>query len=118
LGLSGAATAIAKFVPRFVMIGIVLGLGFSFMIEGIKLMSTGWVIAALGLAATLMLLNNRRVPAMFLLLLFGAACGMIQNPAAVHALSDVRFALRLPRFALADITWHDLWIGTLLLALP
>ena len=41
LGLSGAATGIARIVPRFVIIGIVLGLGLSFMTEGIKLMVEG-----------------------------------------------------------------------------
>ncbi len=118
LGLSGAATRIGKLVPRFVVTGIVLGLGISFMIEGIKLMSTEWLIAALGLLGTLLLLTNRAIPAMFLLLLFGAACGVIQDPAAAHALSQVRVQFRLPSFALAAISWHDLWVGTLFLALP
>jgi MFS superfamily sulfate permease-like transporter len=118
LGLSGAATRIAQFVPRCVVIGIVLGLGLSFMLEGIKLMSTGWMIAAIGLVGTLLLLTNRAIPAMFLLLLFGAACGVIQDPAIAHALSVVRLQFRLPSFALAAISWHDVWIGTLFLALP
>jgi hypothetical protein len=118
LGLSGAATGIARMVPRFVVIGIVLGLGLSFMTEGIKLMSTGWGIAAIGLAGTLTLLTNRTVPAMFLLLLFGMVCGAIQSPAAVRALSGVRIELHAPHFALATLTWHDLWVGSLFLALP
>jgi MFS superfamily sulfate permease-like transporter len=118
LGLSGAATRIARLVPRCVVIGIVLGLGLSFMLEGIKLMSTGWLIAAIGLMGTLLLLTNRAIPAMFLLLLFGAACGVIQDPAVAQALSQVRLQFRLPGFALASISWHDLWIGTLFLALP
>jgi MFS superfamily sulfate permease-like transporter len=118
LGLSGAAAHIARFVPRFVVIGIVLGLGFSFMIEGIKLMSTEWLIAAIGLLGTLLLLTNRTIPAMFILLLFGAVCGVIQDPAVVQALSGVRVQFRLPSFALAAITWHDIWVGTLFLALP
>ena len=118
LGLSGAATRIGKLVPRFVVIGIVLGLGLSFMIEGIKLMSTDWLIAAIGLLGTLLLLTNRAIPAMFLLLLFGAVCGFIQNPSVAHALSSVRLEFRLPSFALAAIGWHDLWVGMLFLALP
>jgi MFS superfamily molybdate transporter len=118
LGLSGAAARTAKLVPRFVVIGIVLGLGFSFMIGGIKLMSTQWPIAAIGLLGTLLLLTNRAVPAMFLLLLFGAVCGVIQDPAVAHALSGVRVQFRLPSFTLATISWHDLWVGTLFLALP
>jgi predicted benzoate:H+ symporter BenE len=118
LGLSGAATRIARLVPRFVVIGIVLGLGFSFMLEGIKLMSADWPIAAIGLIGTLLLLTNRAIPAMFLLLLFGAAYGMIQDSAVAHALLSVRPQFRLPSFALAAITWHDVWVGTLFLALP
>jgi Molybdate transporter of MFS superfamily len=118
LGLSGVATRIAKLVPRCIVIGIVLGLGLSFMLEGIKLMSTGWLIAAIGLIGTLLLLTNRAIPAMFLLLLFGAVCGVIQDPAVAQALSAVRLQFRLPSFALAGIGWHDLWIGTLFLALP
>jgi hypothetical protein len=118
LGLSGAATRITKLVPRFVVIGIVLGLGLSFMIEGIKLMSMDWLIAAIGLLGTLLLLTNRAIPAMFLLLLFGAGCGVIQDPAVAHALSAVRMQFRLPSFALAAISWHDLWVGALFLALP
>lgn len=118
LGLSGAAAHIAKLVPRFVVIGIVLGLGFGFMIEGIKLMNTQWLIAAIGLLGTLLMLTNRAVPAMFLLLLFGAVCGVIQDPSIAHALSGVRPQFRLPRFAPAAISWHDVWVGTLFLALP
>jgi hypothetical protein len=118
LGLSGAATRIAKLVPRFVVIGIVLGLGLSFMSEGIKLMSADWLIAAIGLLGTLLLLTNRAIPAMFLLLLFGAVCGLIQDPAVRHALSGVRVQFRLPSFALAAMSWRDLWVGALFLALP
>jgi MFS superfamily sulfate permease-like transporter len=118
LGISGAATRIGKLVPRVVVIGIVLGLGLSFMLEGIKLMSTEWLVAAIALLGTLLLLTNRAIPAMFLLLLFGAVCGVIQDPAVAHALSQVRVQFRMPSFALAAISWHDVWVGTLFLALP
>jgi xanthine/uracil/vitamin C permease (AzgA family) len=43
LGLTGAASHVARLVPRFVVVGIVLGLGMGFMIEGIKMMSSGWL---------------------------------------------------------------------------
>jgi MFS superfamily sulfate permease-like transporter len=118
LGITGAVTRIGKLVPRFVVIGIVLGLGLSFMIEGIKLMSTEWLIAGIGLLGTLVLLTNRAIPAMFLLLLFGAVCGFIRDPAVAHALSAVRVQFLLPNFALAAISWRDVWVGTLFLALP
>jgi MFS superfamily sulfate permease-like transporter len=118
LGLTGAATQIAKLVPRPIVIGIVLGLGLSFMLEGIKMMGTGWVLAAIGLVGTLLLLTNRAIPAMFLLLLFGAVCGIMQDPSIAHALSGVRFELHTPRLVLGSLTWHDLVVGALVLALP
>jgi len=118
LGLTGAASHVARLVPRFVVVGIVLGLGMGFMLEGIKMMSSGWLIAALGLVGTLLLLTNRAIPAMFLLLIFGVACGAILNPDAMRALSAVRFAFRAPSFALSGITWYDLFKGTVFLALP
>ena len=38
LGLTGALSHVARLVPRFVVVGIVLGLGMGFMIAGIKMM--------------------------------------------------------------------------------
>src|SRR5450631_882769 len=67
LGLTGAATHIARLVPRCVVIGIILGLGLGFMLEGIKMMNTDWIVAAVGFVGTLILLTNRAIPAMFLL---------------------------------------------------
>ena len=118
LGLTGAASRIAKIVSQPVIVGIILGLGMSFMLEGVKMMATHWVIAAVGLAGTLLLLTNRRVPAMFLLLLFGAICGMILNPDAVQALTAASVEVRAPRFVLLELTWNDLLIGLVFLALP
>jgi MFS superfamily sulfate permease-like transporter len=118
LGVTGAANLVARWVPRFVVVGIVLGLGMGFMLDGIRMMSSGWLIAAIGLVGTLLLLTNKAVPAMFLLLLFGAICGMAQNPLALTGLSSIRPHLRLPTFALTTLNWHDLLIGTFFLALP
>lgn len=118
LGLTGVASRIAKVVSRPVVVGIVLGLGMSFMLEGVKMMATHWVIAAVGLTGTLLLLTNRSIPAMFLLLLFGAICGTILNPDAVRELTAASIEVRAPKFALLDVTWNDLVIGILFLALP
>jgi MFS superfamily sulfate permease-like transporter len=118
LGLTGAAHRIAKLVPRPVVVGIILGLGVGFMLEGIKMMATSWWIAGVGLTGTVLLLTNRTIPAMFLLLLFGAACGVIQNPEALKGLSGLTLEFRAPSFALATLSWHDLLIGAVFLALP
>jgi MFS superfamily sulfate permease-like transporter len=118
LGVSGAAKYVARLVPRFVVIGIVLGLGMNFMLQGVGMMASGWVIAAVGLLGTVLLLTNRVIPAMFALLVFGIVCGAAQSPEHLRALLAARPVLHLPAFVLSGISWHDLLIGTTLLALP
>jgi hypothetical protein len=118
LGLSGAAHRVGKWVPRSIINGIVLGLGMGFMLEGIKLMSSGWLIAAIGMTGTILLLKNKAFPAMFLLLLFGVACGVAQHPALVHSLAGLKIEFHLPTIALFSITYKDILIGGTLLALP
>jgi len=48
LGMTGTARRIAAMVPRFVVVGVVLGLGVAFMLEGVKMMASGWLIATIG----------------------------------------------------------------------
>jgi hypothetical protein len=118
LGFTGTARRIASLVPRFVVIGIVLGLGMAFMIEGVKMMATGWLIATVGLVGTLLLLTNRSIPAMFVLLLFGAVCGVIAEPTLLQNLGEASIGWRFPTFAPAELTWRDFGLGLIFLALP
>lgn len=118
LGFTGIARRLAVLVPRFVVVGIILGLGMAFMIEGTKMMATAWLIAAIGLVGTLLLLTNRSIPAMFLLLLFGAVCGLVSDPSLFEKLAQVSIGFRAPSFALGSLTWHDLMLGLVFLALP
>lgn len=118
LGMTGTARRIAALVPRFIVVGIVLGLGMAFMLEGIRMMATSWFVSAIGLTGTLLLLTNRKVPAMFLLLLFGAVCGLVQDPVLWHKVSGIAFEFRVPRFAFGDVTWRDVLIGAAFLTLP
>lgn len=118
LGMTGAAHRVARLVPRPVVVGIVLGLGMGFMLEGIRMMSSGWLMGAVALAGTLLLLTNRTIPAMFLLLVFGAVAGAIEDPEALRRLVATPAEFRTPTFALAQLTWHDLMVGAVFLALP
>src|SRR5579864_4409967 len=118
LGVTGAAKRVTDIVSRPVAIGIILGLGLSFMFDGAKLMAAGWWLSGAALLLTLMLLTNRRIPAMFLLLAGGAVVAIARDPTLLTALGEVRFALRLPSFALGAVDWHALVVGTLFLAIP
>jgi hypothetical protein len=88
------------------------------MIEGAKMMAQNWWIGGAALLGTSLLLTNRIIPAMFVLLLFGAAYGASSDPTLVAALREVHMDLRLPIFALGSLTVNDLLIGTVFLALP
>jgi MFS superfamily sulfate permease-like transporter len=118
LGLTGTARYVAKLVKRPVVLGIILGLGIGFMIEGAKMMAQNWWIGGAALLGTSLLLSNRVIPAMFLLLLFGALCGIVLDPTLLEALRAVQIEPRLPEFALAKITLNDLIVGVVFLALP
>ena len=118
LGLTGTANRVANLIKRPIVIGIILGLGFGFMIEGAKMMATNWWIGGAALLGTSLVLTNRVIPAMFLLLVFGAAYGIISDPTLIDALRGVQMETRWPTFALSQLTWNDLFLGTVFLALP
>jgi MFS superfamily sulfate permease-like transporter len=81
-------------------------------------MAADWWLSGGALFLTLVLLTNRKVPAMFLLLAGGAVVAVIRDPHLLSALGAVHFEPRLPRFALASVSWHDMMVATLFLALP
>jgi MFS superfamily sulfate permease-like transporter len=118
LGLTGLAQKVSRLVPRPITVGIVLGLGFAFMLEGLKMMATGWIVAGLGLVLTLLLLSNRRVPAMFVLLVFGAAAALLDDPRLADELTRIEASFRLPQLAFDAIRPADLLVGVVFLALP
>jgi MFS superfamily sulfate permease-like transporter len=118
LGLSGAARRVGQWAPRPVVVGIVLGLGMGFMLEGIKMMSGGWLIATVAMVGTVLLLKNKVVPVMFLLLLFGVACGIARHPDLLSSLAGLKVQFRVPSVALWSVSWKDIAIGGVLLALP
>ena len=118
LGATGLTKRVADLVSRPVLVGIVLGLGLSFMLEGAKLMADNWWVGGIALALTLVVLTNRVVPAMFLLLIGGAALALFRDPSLLTALAAMEPTLRWPSLTVGTITWNDLLIGTLVLALP
>ena len=118
LGMTGAAKKVAELVSRPVAIGIVLGLGFSFMLEGVKMMAQGWLLGGAALLGTMLLLSNRAIPVMFLLLVVGAFAAVAQNPVLLNELTTISVDFRAPSFALGGMTWQELMIGTVFLALP
>ena len=117
-GVTGAIRPIAKLATKPVVRGIMLGLGLSFMVDGINRMKTAPVLAGIALVVTYLLLTNPKVPAMFMLLIIGIGSAVIMNPQLLSELAKIHIGFRLPVFSLHMITWNDVVMGTLLFTIP
>jgi hypothetical protein len=117
-GVTGAIRPITGLVTKPVVRGIMLGLGLSFMVDGVNRMKTAPVLAGIGLVVTYLLLTNPKFPAMFMLLIIGVASAVIVNPQLISELSKIHIGFRLPVFSLHKITWDDIVMGTLLFTIP
>lgn len=118
LAATGLARLAVNWVPRPALLGVVMGLGFNFMLEGIRMMSASPWIAGTLLALAFALLSRPRVPAMLVLLVVGVAIALVQQPTLLATLGDLRPEFRIPSFAWPTLGWSDLWTALLLLALP
>ncbi len=118
LGLTGTVDRVAKLASKPVVRGIVLGLGFTFILEAIRMMGSSPAVAVAGVVVTYLLLSNPRLPAMFALLLLGVGVALFQQPDLLGRLAQAGIAPRLPSLALGSLTWQELLWGGLLLAIP
>ncbi|MCK9202623.1 MAG: SulP family inorganic anion transporter, partial [Gallionella sp.] len=118
LALTGLAGRLAHWVPRPALMGVVMGLGFSFMLEGIRMMSTSPWVGGLLLALTLVLLGRPRMPAMLVLLAIGVVMALIDKPELMRELGALKPEFRIPRLAWGTLSSGDLWTGFILFALP
>jgi MFS superfamily sulfate permease-like transporter len=117
-GVTGILRPIAKLATKPVVRGIMLGLGLTFMVDGVHRMTTAPVLAGIALVITYLLLTNPKFPAMFMLLIIGIASAVIMNPQILSELAKIHIGFKLPVFSLPMITWNDLVTGTLLFTIP
>lgn len=117
-GVTGAIRPIAGLATRPVVRGIMLGLGLSFMVDGVHRMATAPVLAGFALVVTYLLLTNPKIPAMFILLIIGVASAVVISPRILSELALIHIGFRLPVFSLHMITWNDLVMGTLIFTIP
>jgi MFS superfamily sulfate permease-like transporter len=81
-------------------------------------MDGDWLIAVAAMSLTFVLLSYRRLPAMLVLLAFGAVTALVREPGILTELAGLSFRLRLPHLAIAGLRWEDLVTGVLVLGLP
>jgi len=118
LGITGTIKAVARLASKPVVRGIMLGLGLSFIVEGINRMKTNFLLAGIALIITYLLLTNPRIPAMFVLLIIGVVSAIIMNPGLISELAKINILFKLPAFTLGKFTLDDTIKGTLLFTLP
>jgi predicted benzoate:H+ symporter BenE len=118
LGATGMARRLSEWVPRPALLGVILGLGFSFMLEGIRMMATSPWLGGVLLVMTLLLLSRPQFPAMLGLLAAGFLIALVEQPGLWAELRGIRLSPGVPSFAWPSLTWNDLWLGAVFLALP
>ncbi|MBI4562514.1 MAG: sulfate transporter, partial [Candidatus Rokubacteria bacterium] len=118
MGLTGTASWIARVTSRPVVNGIVLGLGLSFVVTGVRMMEGQPVLALAAVGLTFVLLSNERVPAMPGLLAFGVAVAVAQRPGLVGEILQMPLRVRLPEVAWAPLGWSEVVTGVVFLGLP
>lgn len=125
LGVTGLIGIIRSYTPQSVVRGIQLAVGVVLLIQGLKLMmapdpnlavqtigpmSTGLLLGAVGLVLTLLLLENKRLPAALVLIVLGIAVGVLfGKPLDREAFA---WGFHLPRpLPYGWPGWHDLvWV--------
>jgi MFS superfamily sulfate permease-like transporter len=118
MGITGAITWIEKVTTKPVVRGIMLGLGLSFVVEGLGMMRGEPLFAIGGVLITLLLLSSKRFPAMLCLLAYGIVVASIQKPELFKELSNLSVRFRFPELTFGRMSWQDLLAGFIILGLP
>jgi MFS superfamily sulfate permease-like transporter len=118
MGITGAITWIEKVTTKPVVRGIMLGLGLSFVVEGLSMMRGEPLFAIGGVLITLLLLSSKRFPAMLCLLAYGIVVASIQKPELFEELSNLSVRFRFPELTFGRMSWQDLLAGFIILGLP
>lgn len=118
LGITGTAQRLVRWIGRPVIIGITLGLGLAFMLQGTQMMATAVWFAAPLLLVTILLLSSKAIFAMALILVSGVIWALLNDPAVVVMLAAAQPGFVPPSWPFASLSWAAVFTGIVLLALP
>ncbi len=118
MAVTGAVSWIAALTRAPVVHGLMLGLGLSFILEGVNLMQRGPALAITGTALTFLLLSQSRVPAMLVLIAYGGIAALLTDQTLMQDLSVLSPAFRLPSLGLPSLALRDVVQGAIVLAIP
>jgi len=118
MGLTGAVSWLYRITAQPIVRGIMLGLGLSFVLEGLGMMKGQPIVAIIALAGTFFLLSKEKVPTMLILLASGMGVALALNPPLWQEITRISVRFRMPEIYLNRLSWQDLVAGTLILGLP
>jgi len=118
LGVTGTAQRVARLVAPPIALGLIVGLGIGFMLEGARSMSDGPWLAIPALALAIVFSDSRRVPVMFALLALGIAWSLATDASLPGRLDDIRPSLHWPTVVLGGIGVDAFVAGFVFIALP
>ena len=118
LGVTGTAERVVRWIGRPVIIGITLGLGLAFMLQGTQLMSTAVWFAAPLLLITILLLARKAILAMVLILVSGIAWALLTDASMAGALAATAPGFVPPVWPFGTVSWDAVVVGVVMLALP
>lgn len=120
LASSDLARRIAGLVPTDALLGVIMGLGFVFMLEGVNMMrASTFESVAIFLLAFGMLNSARRLPTMLVLLILGMLLAIFKTPHLLSELALIEPSINWPDpIPEAAFSADQLWLALSLLVLP
>ena len=99
MGATGMMTSVARWTPRTVVRGVQLSLGILLAVEGIKMVSSWWLLGVISVAIVLLFRQNRYAPAAIVLVILGII---------ITAIKGKLTGLSLPSLNLPPLTMFDI----------
>lgn len=118
MSFTGLIKHIEKLFKSSVVKGIMLGLGMSFMMEGIKMMSKGPLLAIIAIALFFVLHRQTKVPVILVLLVFGVSAEILVKPQLLKEIMQIKLSFQIPAINLEPFKFKDFMAGVVFLALP
>lgn len=118
MSFSGLIKHMQKLFKSSVVKGIMLGLGMSFMMEAIKMMSKGPLLAVIAIILFFVLHRQTRVPVILILLLFGVGAELFIKPQLLKEIMQIKLSFQIPPINLEPFRFKEFMAGVVFLALP
>lgn len=120
LGLSVGSLAkrVAELVPPDALLGVVMGLGFVFMLEGVNFMNAAPIESIPLFVLTFVLLQRTKWPVMLLLIFTGMTLAVVKNPALIDDLLLIKPSFSAPMLVIPEMNLHSFGLALGLLVLP